>query len=1361
LKRKKKKQGQKQNRKSWIVPAAIVLVLIAGGLVARKMFKTNEHLKQELLVKVRPFLDQGTEIRKLDFSLSSVHLRGVKLGPKDRSFLLEIDDLEIGYSIWNILRYGFRPGKIAHEVVLIHPVLTLKRRKIASRDTVPEQSGDSFKKSVEALGSIRRFAVSKAEFRVEDNAGHSVPIANQMDGQITSQPADSAEIHLSGCLFDSKKPNLHLNGKVNLPAGVLVRLTARIDESDLPREIPFLVPDYFDVQNGHFRARADMDARHKLAGFFEIRNGTFVMKQAPLRFDGAGLTGSISDSSLIFHGVVREFNGSMLSVSGGIFDWTKPRMDVSVICPQLDLAAFFATMSPGFRSIASGHARFDLQLSGTPGNPALQGHFGSDRFQLCGISIGGLKSRIGLKDSVWVLEGGNPSESSLSVTLNGSMDLSDEKKATWFSAEMKGDWLGASPSWFRKRAEIFAGNLGCRFEGQWGNLTGKVQGNLAVTPKKGAPAVLYPDISFQTGRIGIAIRSDQAFLIEGQMLSPFSKNAQWNLSARGGQWLLSFLSEGNLNRRVLGLDIHAFMNGTPKDWTFEVNGIRPGREFTRTFQAVLSSRSRLAKRNEYDFKATYFGPRGDVLALGARLVTTPNAFLVQQGEIGSWGFIHGQVPRQSRDALKMEIKIDNLSLEKLHPVFPELMPYFGKVNGKVLFSGPRSQPVAQMEASLDRGTFHGASGFEGLLSCQWIGKVFHSGNLDIRKNNLPLLVGEFVPIHGDSVTGRIQSGNMQFAELTQAWTGKKDVLNGEGSLEFGITGSGLAPVISGHVKIRNGSFKNISFSDFSADIVDTLQNRDGLAGGTCQIYNGKLMRDDGLTLAFGGTIPHGGDRQADVFLSAKGNVLGFLPETGGLVKKATADGELFFRIGGQPGAWKPSSGWIKLENGEMELSSVVKKIDKLQGEAKLVEGGPFLQISLLTGQVGGGAFTLANKRPDDADPLVFPRLGLDLGVISVSSQGKGVPMHFPGLMESGEEGWISFGGLNKGDPFWITGPVTSPGLVGSLVLNDNRVTYPFLETGESGSGFNFLERIHWNLRVVPKKDVHYVRNIESAFGNVFLDLQMQDGNGELRFEGVISDGSFSVWGNAVSTDGTIEVMDRYFKPERITFDYPRGADPILSGRAYTTLIDSTGFQSTVWMSLVTDDKVTGKEEKGGAWEQLHFRFSTDNPNMGRTEADLLAALGFSTQDIKNRAYDAVGMQVDNYFFRPLFRPLERGMRRYLGFDMVRFSSMFGRNIIQLREAQPELLDPWWLLRSSKLTVGKYLAPGLVLTYSGEIQNQYGYWLPNNALGLRHSLSLEYSIRPDLFLEMEYFYDNRLLMERREDKRIWLKHVFPF
>lgn len=158
---------------------------------------------------------------------------------------------------------------------------------------------------------------------------------------------------------------------------------------------------------------------------------------------------------------------------------------------------------------------------------------------------------------------------------------------------------------------------------------------------------------------------------------------------------------------------------------------------------------------------------------------------------------------------------------------------------------------------------------------------------------------------------------------------------------------------------------------------------------------------------------------------------------------------------------------------------------------------------------------------------------------------------------------------------------------------------------------------------------------------------------------------------------------------------------------------------------------------------------------------MLASIGYSEISMKNRAYDAIGMQVENRIFRPIFKPLEKGIRRYLGFDMVKFSSMFSRNLFEMQNAQAPVFDPILLLRSSKLTLGKSFFQGLMLVYTGEIQNDFRYRYAFHGIGLRHSLALEYAIKPELLLEMEYTYDNQLLYERRQDKRIWLRHVFPF
>jgi hypothetical protein len=119
------------------------------------------------------------------------------------------------------------------------------------------------------------------------------------------------------------------------------------------------------------------------------------------------------------------------------------------------------------------------------------------------------------------------------------------------------------------------------------------------------------------------------------------------------------------------------------------------------------------------------------------------------------------------------------------------------------------------------------------------------------------------------------------------------------------------------------------------------------------------------------------------------------------------------------------------------------------------------------------------------------------------------------------------------------------------------------------------------------------------------------------------------------------------------------------------------------------------------------------------------------------------------------------MRRYLGFDMVKFSSMFSRNLLDLQTMDTPVFDPRLLLRNSKVTLGKSFTPGFMIVYTGEVQNDFRYVLPQHGIGLRHALALEYLLKPELMLELEYTYDNLLLYERREDKRIWLKHVFPF
>jgi hypothetical protein len=170
-----------------------------------------------------------------------------------------------------------------------------------------------------------------------------------------------------------------------------------------------------------------------------------------------------------------------------------------------------------------------------------------------------------------------------------------------------------------------------------------------------------------------------------------------------------------------------------------------------------------------------------------------------------------------------------------------------------------------------------------------------------------------------------------------------------------------------------------------------------------------------------------------------------------------------------------------------------------------------------------------------------------------------------------------------------------------------------------------------------------------------------------------------------------------------------------------------------------------------------------NPNLGDTEGELLASLGYSPSNISQMATNLIGISADNLIFRPLFRPFERQLERTLGLDMVRFSSRFTRNLIEMNlrdERNFEINSKLFLLRSTKLMIGKYLANRLLFIYTGQLEAGMDYRYQHEGIGFRHILGLEYRINPTLLLQMEYDY-NSLLLWQKEDKKIMLRHSFPF
>ena len=1353
-------------KRKWVLTLAVsCAVLVIGVYTGWRVTRVNDVIKSFLLEKIRPFLAQESDIEKVGMGLGGLHLKGVLLAPKDHSFALRIEDVRVGFTIWNLIRYRFVPYKIAHDVVLVRPELIIRRPGSRTNHLIPEGDWIDFRKWVKALESVRRITVADAGVFVEDAAGDSVRLAHAMNGWLLANPADSAFIRLSGKLFSSPNENLSIEGRLDLIAAKPLRLRMQIDESDPISELPLLLPDYLEVSAVRLQGEATFEEDKPAEGLLQL-DGSFSFKNAGLEFADVSVDGTLDGADVLLDGTVGSFNGSSLKIRGQIANLFDPDIDLTLTCSRFDIPAFFREAVPETRMPFEGRAGLHLHFSGPLQNARMNGTFESGDFSAYGFRFERFVTMITVRDSVLILEGDGTQADLLRLDFGGSMDFSTPRNPTEFVIDAKGDFLNAIRPELRQRMRSGRGEVGIRLNGDLENLEGEAMGTVTLISMDLDTLLLMPRLDYRDRHCSINIQSNSGFQLLGMVDHPFHEGTRWDVKAGGMNALLRPLLTGTLRRRIGDLRVDGSFSGTQEDWTLESSGFWQTGKMSDVFRIRLLSEAAGEDQALLSLDGAVYDVEGDSLVLDAAARLGSRVFDIEHFEIGDLAALEGQCPLDSAGNLDVRFHFSNLTLDKLHSFFPKIQPHEGIFQGEVLWSGTLAEPTMDLDVTLGEGVFHSVGVFEGGIEGQWKEGKFRLCSVSFSRDGSPVLMGGAQRVQTDSLVGSFWARDVDFGPLIQAFTGR-DFFEGIGSAEFRVAGRTRRPLIRGSFEAVDGSLGSVRFKELTAELIDTLHIDNHLMEGTLSVRKGRMERDDGLKVLYWGELPHSTERDADFSFLAEGNVFGFLPELNGFVRRAEGTGEIFVRWAGRPGNWILGSGRMQVENADLELAGFIKRIQNLEIEAEVQPEARFVYIKRLSGNVDGERIHVSNVTAEGKrlEPLAAEALGIQFGHLRVATTDKGIRVHLPGLMETREKGWIAFEGKEGDEAFTIAGPVENPVLRGTLLLTDLRLTYPFLTITKDSSTarlIEFLETINWDVRVIPMKDVHYVRTVVSPFGNVYTDLLLKDQAGAFYLDGVIEDESLETWGTLESIEGSIDVVNHYFRPERITFDYPRGAkDPILAGRAYTTLIDSMGMPSTVWMTIGSMNDDIGMEQGGGPWSNVQFRFSTDNPNLARTEADLLAAMGYSAQSIRDRAYDALGMQVENVVFRPIFRPLERGLRNYLGLDVVRFYSMFSRNIVQLQSRSDEGFDPRHLLRSTKLTLGKYLAPGFFLTYSGQIQSGLGVHYLRHGMGFRHALSLEYTIRPDLFVQMEYTYDSYLLSDRREDKRIWLRHIFPF
>jgi len=715
-----------------------------------------------------------------------------------------------------------------------------------------------------------------------------------------------------------------------------------------------------------------------------------------------------------------------------------------------------------------------------------------------------------------------------------------------------------------------------------------------------------------------------------------------------------------------------------------------------------------------------------------------------------------------------------------------------EINGSVHLSGEINDPRVKADLFADKLVINNIGYYQTEIHLHSDSSRIVADSLMIYLNNLPILNGSLTyHIPDKSITTHLTGSNIDIEPLLATVDPESKILKGIANFDVQINGQLHRPSIGAKLSVFNGEIATVEFDRMVLKIIDSVKANgriENLQDHILSIQTAELLKTGKYQLQVKGHLPLNTTDSLSVIGEFWGDLLGFIPKLNPFFVDATCVSDMKFSLGGTTNRPKLLGGSINIERGELWLAKVASHIKNINGRIEMIEGTNQVNFINLTAAVDDATLKINTVRDislaDGAnlENWYFKGTDLDFGILQLETSERGVAVNIPGLMTDGDLAQLHFTGA-PGEPyFYFAGPVKNPRLRGTVTLFNTRFTFPFITSGtgskEPSVVVEFLENLYWDIWVYSGQDVLYFRDIPAYFDKVYTELYIDEASQGIHFLGTLRKNTFHPAGKVVSNRGRLEYLDTNFRVEQFAVEFtPNEIYPYVSGRAWTAVRDSVGaIPKTIYLQLYARDAETNEEKRQGRWEDFKFKLVSADPQIGETQEQVLAYLGFSVDNIREKATSVGGAVTERYLIRPILRPIERLMEKSLGVDLVRINSNIAKNLfyssLGAEYRNKPFIDPFatdspylFLMQSSELTVGKYLSQNLYLTYTGQLVSLYDQ--AQTSFDINHSLGLEYRLLRNVLLEFEYdrelmgFYRMPNQKQYFEDFKIRLRHSFAF
>ncbi|MGD9897874.1 MAG: hypothetical protein AB7T22_01980 [Calditrichaceae bacterium] len=1382
--------------KKIILILAIILsvfgVLIIASPTLLKLTGFDEPIKRYLISKLTDSTDHQIDIQRLSIGLNTIDITNATFVSGDEKFKILIEKIRFGFNFWELFSHPLQPYKTVSSITLYRPRLIIRQNEtdiVAEKSNLPDSVNFEEKliREISALHSIKSILIREGRLIWKTKQGEYIAYAQNLDGWLRTEDFNNIRIEATGNLLSATDDNFKLTSLVNLEEKKirtkLELLDYQINNSLLPHftnEI-YVAMGVLDGELIFDNSGFSLDSL-VVNGNLNVQNLNFTLDNN--EFHNVNFKIDIKNNHLIANGGKGLLFDAPFLFKTEIQNLTDPTFSGTLNISNLAIKNFEKYIeTPQFNG-----SRFNLDI-----NYSLSANDQQADVTLASKSITFLKTPI----------------SEFKAQLKILKDKIEIQKVSWRSADLefstKGNYdfsqemLNIS---LRGRDDLGEHMIFDRLSKKEQNLS--LDLSLDIAQKKAMGSWSY----------SIAGDKDTLLYVGGDLVGTDESLVLRLLRSNDANLRASFRIDDYLSAPVISVAelrnfpferftsepfVHDLLNrfGTDIKLSGSINNLKGNisvvdQQSANTIFQLNTSIGNLLKAHRQI--------SGDI---ELRQLTGGFDFDLSSDFLGgSFEFPEGINGELYLDLTKDEQLSGRINITDFNVIqaftdskFKDDFRLQGSINGNVEISGTFSDPKFHAHLYGDKFVFNEIGYYQTEVNLFADKTKISLDDINITLNNVSILQGEAaLSVLNNQINGYLYGSEIDVEQMLATFIDEKSSISGTGSYSMRLSGTVLSPQIDASVHLNDGSIGEIGFDSLNVTLRDNVIDDGNVYDYTDHrifLENFYLARQGQYHLNSVGTFPLNSADEINVALKFDGDLLGLLHYWQPFFEDGASLCDVSLKITGTPDNLKFESGRIQIERGELWLKNVVRHIQNINGTIELKDGTNEVNIINLKASVGQDTLTLNSVRDivtsskRKLEDWYFKGIDLNFGILKMETTGKGVELNIPGLMYPADRGQLEVSGKSDGEYFYFAGPVRHPLAYGVVTVYNARLTFPFLiesdEHSEPSTVVQFLSNMEWDIHVKSGEDVLYTRDIPAYIDNVHAELFVDESSVGLDFSGILNKDNLRAAGNLTSTRGSLEYLDQNFRVDRFTVDFTKyDIFPDVSGRAWTAIRDTVGdIPKTIYLQLYVVDPETGQEQQRGSWEDFKFKLVSYDNNVGETQEQVLGYLGYSVDNIKEKATSVGGAVTERFLIRPLLRPIERALERSLGMDLVRFNSSIAKNLFYSSlGAQNDLqngssyINPFstsapylFLMQSSEVTVGKYLTQNLYLSYTGQLVSVYDQ--SETGFDMNHSVGIEYRFLRNVLLEIEYdrelmgYY--QVLKERQylEDFKIRLRHSFSF